>query len=62
MVPVERMMLMGRSLQDKLATLDPGRRAQIEAETDRLQEEYLNTQQPSKRQREERDDTDSEKG
>ncbi|WP_198027484.1 hypothetical protein [Aquamicrobium defluvii] len=53
---------MGRSLQDKLATLDPGRRAQIEAETDRLQEEYLNTQQPSKRQREERDDTDSEKG
>lgn len=53
---------MGRSLQDKLATLDPGRRARIEAETDRLQEEYLNTQQPPKRQREGRDDTDSEKG
>lgn len=35
---------MGRSLQDKLATLDPGRRARIETETDRLQEEYLNTQ------------------
>ena len=53
---------MGRSLQDKIAALDPGRRARIEAETDRLQEEYLNTQQPPKRQREERDDTDSEKG
>jgi hypothetical protein len=61
MVPVERMMLMGRSLQDKLATLDPGRRVRIEAEADRLQEEYLNTQQPAKRQREEHRDTDTER-
>ncbi len=52
---------MGRSLQDKLATLDPGRRVRIEAEADRLQEEYLNTQQPAKRQREEHRDTDTER-
>jgi hypothetical protein len=54
-------MLMGRSLQDKLATLDPGCRARIEAETDRLQEEYLNTQQPANRVCEEHRDTDTER-
>jgi hypothetical protein len=61
MAPAERIMLMGRSLQDKLATLDPGCRARIEAETDRLQEEYLNTQQPANRVCEEHRDTDTER-
>ncbi len=32
---------MARSLQDKLATLDPARRAGVEAEADRLHTEYL---------------------
>ncbi|MCE8420378.1 helix-turn-helix domain-containing protein [Rhodovulum sulfidophilum] len=32
---------MARTLNDKLATLDPSRRAGIEAEADRLQTEYL---------------------
>jgi len=36
---------MARSLQDKLATLDPARRARIEAEADRLHTEYLTLQQ-----------------
>lgn len=36
---------MARSLQDKLAALDPARRAAIEAEADRLQTEYLTLQE-----------------
>lgn len=32
---------MNRSLKEKLATLDPTRRAAIEAEADRLHDEYL---------------------
>lgn len=32
---------MTRSLKEKLATLDPARSAAIEAEADRLHEEYL---------------------
>ncbi|TCP39253.1 hypothetical protein EV662_11328 [Rhodovulum marinum] len=32
---------MSRSLKEKLATLAPARRAAIEAEADRLHEEYL---------------------
>lgn len=36
---------MGRTLKDKLATLDPARRANIEAEADRLHTEYLTLQQ-----------------
>ncbi len=32
---------MARSLKDKPATLDPARRAMIEAEADRLHAEYL---------------------
>jgi transcriptional regulator with XRE-family HTH domain len=39
------MTTMARSLQDKLATLDPARRARIEAEADRLHTEYLTLQQ-----------------
>lgn len=35
---------MARSLKDKLATLDPARRAVIEAEADRLHAEYLTLQ------------------
>ena len=51
---------MARSLQDKLATLDPTRRARIEAEADRLREEYLDMQQSPERQDDERNDTDSD--
>lgn len=36
---------MGRTLKDKLATLEPARRANIEAEADRLHTEYLTLQQ-----------------
>ena len=36
---------MARSLKDKLATLDPARRAAIEAEADRLHAEYLTLQE-----------------
>lgn len=36
---------MARTLQDKLATLDPARRANIEAEADRLHAEYLTLQE-----------------
>lgn len=36
---------MARSLKDKLATLDPARRAKIEAEADRLHAEYLTLQE-----------------
>ena len=39
------MMTMARSLKDKLATLDPARRAAIEAEADRLHAEYLTLQE-----------------
>jgi transcriptional regulator with XRE-family HTH domain len=39
------MTTMARSLQDKLATLDPARRAGIEAEADRLHTEYLTLQE-----------------
>jgi DNA-binding XRE family transcriptional regulator len=39
------MTTMARSLQDKLATLDPGRRARIEAEAERLHTEYLTLQE-----------------
>jgi transcriptional regulator with XRE-family HTH domain len=39
------MTIMARSLQDKLASLDPARRARIEAEADRLQTEYLTLQE-----------------
>lgn len=35
---------MARSLQDKLAALDPARRAAVEAEADRLHTEYLTLQ------------------
>lgn len=50
---------MARSLQDKLATVDPTRRARIEAEADRLREEYLDIQQSPERQDDHRDDIDS---
>lgn len=36
---------MARSLQDKLATLDPARRARIEAEAECLHTEYLTLQE-----------------
>lgn len=36
---------MARSLQDKLASLDPARRAKIETEADRLHTEYLTLQE-----------------
>jgi len=36
---------MARSLQDKLATLEPARRARIEAEAERLHTEYLTLQE-----------------
>lgn len=36
---------MARSLEDKLAALDPARRAAIEAEADRLHTEYLTLQE-----------------
>lgn len=36
---------MARSIKDKLATLDPARRAAIEAEADRLHAEYLTLQE-----------------
>jgi transcriptional regulator with XRE-family HTH domain len=36
---------MARSLQDKLATLDPDRRARIEAEAEKLHTEYLTLQE-----------------
>ena len=36
---------MARSLQDKLATLDPDRRARIEVEAERLHTEYLTLQE-----------------
>lgn len=49
---------MARSLQDKLATLDAARRARIEAEADRLHEEYLKQQLP-KRQDDQRNDAPS---
>jgi transcriptional regulator with XRE-family HTH domain len=39
------MTTMARSLQDKLATLDPARREAIEAEADRLHTEYLTLQE-----------------
>jgi transcriptional regulator with XRE-family HTH domain len=39
------MTTMARSLEDKLATLDPARRATIEAEADRLHAEYLTLQE-----------------
>lgn len=39
------MTTMAGSLQEKLATLDPGRRARIEAEADRLHTEYLTLQE-----------------
>jgi hypothetical protein len=51
---------MARSLQDKLATLDLTRRARIEAEADRLREEYLDMQQSPERQDDKRNDTDSD--
>ncbi len=56
----EGKVIMARRLQDKLATIDPVRRARIEAEADRLQEEYLNMQQSPERQDDERNDTDSD--
>ncbi len=55
----EGKVIMARSLQDKLATLDPVRRARIEAEADRLHEEYLKQQSPE-RQDDKRNDTNSE--
>lgn len=51
---------MARRLQDKLATIDPVRRTRIEAEADRLREEYLDAQQSPERQDDERNDTDSD--
>lgn len=36
---------MARTLKDKLATLDPARRASVEAEADRLHTEYLTLQE-----------------
>ncbi len=36
---------MARTLKDKLATLDPARRARVEAEADRLHTEYLTLQE-----------------
>ena len=51
---------MARSLQDKLATLDPTRRARIEAEADRLREECLDMQKSPERQDDKRSDTDSD--
>lgn len=51
---------MARSLQDKLSTIDPVRRARFEAEADRLREEYLDTQQSPERQEDKRSDADSD--
>jgi len=39
------MTTMARTLQDKLATLDPARRESVEAEADRLHTEYLTLQE-----------------
>jgi len=39
------MTTMAKSLKDKLATLDPARRARVEAEADRLHTEYLTLQE-----------------
>ena len=39
------MTTMAQTLQDKLATLDPARRASVEAEADRLHTEYLTLQE-----------------
>ena len=39
------MMIMARNLQEKLAALDPARRASVEAEADRLHAEYLTLQE-----------------
>jgi hypothetical protein len=36
---------MARTLKDKLAALDPARRAGVEAEADRLHTEYLTLQE-----------------
>lgn len=36
---------MARTLKDKMATLDPARRASVEAEADRLHTEYLTLQE-----------------
>ncbi len=52
-------MIMAHSLQDKLATLDPARRAQIEAEADRLHEKYLEMQQSHERQDDKRNGSPS---
>ena len=51
---------MARSLQDKFSTLDPTRRARIEAEADRLREEYRDMQQSPERQDGKRNGTDSD--
>lgn len=51
---------MARSLQDKLSMIDPVRRARIEAEADRLREEYLDVQQSPERQDDKRSDADSD--
>src|SRR5690606_17824770 len=56
----ERKAIMARSLQDKLATIDSARRTRVEAEADRLREEYLNMQQSPERQDDKRSDTDSD--
>ncbi len=53
---------MARRLQDKLAAIEPIRRARIEAEADRLQEQYLKLQPSPKRQDAERTVDASEKG
>jgi transcriptional regulator with XRE-family HTH domain len=39
------MTIMARTLQEKLASLDPARRAGVEAEADRLHTEYLTLQE-----------------
>jgi transcriptional regulator with XRE-family HTH domain len=39
------MITMARTLRDKMATIDAGRRARIEAEADRLHAEYLTLQE-----------------
>jgi len=41
----ERTETMNRSLKEKLATLDPTRRAAIKGQADRLHEEYLKQKQ-----------------
>lgn len=52
---------MAHSLQDKLATINPDRRARIDAEADHLHEEYLKMQKSLNPQDDEHSDTHPER-